>query len=136
VTSSGGRPATSQALQGTVDDSWVPPVMIGDGLAENGSEASVRGVVNHKGRKEEDEEDEVVEVEPVAATATTSASFDWEIQRRIWEEQERQLQENGVANAPINLADVMDDGTSEKLCATGYGASYATYNRNIYQLCQ
>jgi Protein of unknown function (DUF726) len=112
VTSSGGRPATSQALQGTVDDSWVPPVMIGDGLAENGSEASVRGVVNHKGRKEEDEEDEVVEVEPVAATATTSASFDWEIQRRIWEEQERQLQENGVANAPINLADVMDDGKS------------------------
>lgn len=31
-----------------------------------------------------------------------SIGFDWDLQRRIWEEQERQLRENGIPNAPVD----------------------------------
>jgi Protein of unknown function (DUF726) len=79
------------------DDAWEPPPMLSgiDGLNDQidlGRRLSL-------GALDSDNDS------TIGSSPSDGATFDWELQRRIWEEQERQLRENGIANAPVDVTD-------------------------------
>jgi hypothetical protein len=96
--------SSSSTQKGAVngDAEWVPPPIVdpdsADAVVDNGDDD-----LHEDGMGAEGEIAEDAASDGGGGGGGGSGGFDWELQRRIWEEQERQLRENGVANAVVNI---------------------------------
>lgn len=114
---SSSKPGVPEAPHGDVAPSrgdtdgqdWVPPPIVGgddsSGVSFGGTKMGSLHAKNPSADCSEngDGEGDGMGAEGDSSDAASTGEFDWELQRRIWEEQERQLRENGIANASVDV---------------------------------